>query len=274
MIYNQYQTNARLQQTLDNLSSAYQTDTLISQLNEIPEVSTNTVDPSESIDMQLSTQTSNITTITSLEYSSAITYLTKVQEVSSSNNSSSLLALIYTIISSLVLTYGAKMLRLGENDKNNLIQEISEKSRNDISVIENQLIVRSSISNAVTAVNSATSALQLVFFMLSKKESHEEINTSLMSSISAMGDRLSHVLEVIDQYSIPNIDYSELDSALSLFEHHYEMYKNTDLPYYINDKTAAETKVNKAMDTYKQISEKQSSINKQKKSFKSYFTRK
>lgn len=209
--------------------------------------------------------------ISSIEYSSAIAYLSKIQEVSSSNNSSSLLALIYTVISSLVLTYGAKMLRLGENDKNKLIQEISEKSRNDISNVENPLIVKSSISNTITAVNSATSALQLVFFMLvdNNQEFQEKINTAFMSSLSSMSDRLSNLLKVIEQYSIPGVDLSELDNAFSLFEHHFEIYKNMNLPTHIDDKNPAEAKVNKAQEKYEQITQKQSMINnrRQKKSF-------
>lgn len=268
MIYNQHQTNMRLQQTLDSLSSAYQTDTAISvstQTTEYP--TTGTIDASGSTEPSQPNQTSSTTTISTLEYSSAIAYLTKVQEVSSSNNSSSLLALIYTVVSSLVLTYGTKMLRLGENDKNKLIQEISEKSRNDISNVENQLMVKSSISNTITAVNSATSALQLVFFMIvdDNQESQEKINTAFMNSLSSMGDRLSNLLKVIEQYSISDVDLSELDSALFLFEHHFEIYKNMDLPEYIDDKHPAEAKVNEAQEKYSQITQKQSTINNRRK---------
>ena len=278
MIYNQHQTNMRLQQALDSLSSAYQTDTALSvstQTTEDP--TTGTIDASGSTEPSQSNQTSSTTTISTLEYSSAIAYLTKVQEVSSSNNSSSLLALIYTVISSLVLTYGTKMLRLGENDKNKLIREISVKSRNDISNVENQLTVKSSISNTITAINSATSALQLVFFMMENddQESQEKINTAFMNSLSSMGDRLSNLLTVIDQNSIANVDLSELDNSFFLFEHHYEIYINIDLPKHIDDKHAAETKVNDSRDIYNRIIQRQSLINNkhQKKSLMHYSTK-
>ena len=76
------------------------------------------------------------------------------------------------------------------------------------------------------------------------QESQEKINTAFMNSLSSMGDRLSNLLTVIDQNSIANVDLSELDNSFFLFEHHYEIYINIDLPKHIDDKHAAETKVN------------------------------
>lgn len=276
MIFNQYQTNTRIQETLDIISLAYRTEIIAPHENTDKLDTTGETTPTSIANTEPSTDNSTASPISLLEYSSAIAYLTKVQEVSSDNNSSTILALIYTIISSLILTYGAKMLRLGENDKAILIQEISQKSRDDISSVEKHIIVKSSMLNAVTAINSATSALQLLLitFSTGDQDDLEEINTSCMSTLSAMDDHLTKVLHTIDQCSIQNIDLYDLDSALSLFEHHYEIYKKADLPKYIDDKSAAQKKVDKAINTFELISQRQSSINDTAKKKLFHFLRK
>lgn len=155
------------------------------------------------------------------------------------------------------------MLRLGENDKTKLVHEISERSRSDICTIENRLTVKSSISNAIVSINSATSSLQLLIFALTigSEEALEEINTSYMGNLSLMSNELRNVVKTLDKLSVGNIDINGLNNALALFEKHYDLYNTINLPASIDDKRAAETKVKESMEAHDKICDRLTAIN-------------
>lgn len=262
MIYYQQHTNEKILDTLTSINAVYCP-------NESKNSDTNdALCPDETLDVTLptsldSTETPlSIQSISTVEYSSAIAYLTKIQEVSSMNNSSSLLALVYTIISSLILTYGAKMLRLGENDKDKLVRELGERSRQDISLIENRIMVKTSISNVVVTINSATSSLQLLLLYLNNGDQArlETINASFMDSLSVIRTQLSIVHDVIHDLKVQNIELSSLTCALILFEQNFDIYKANQLPIYIDDSNKANDIVNEIQEMFAKISNTQVEI--------------
>ena len=260
MVYNQYQTNKRVLDTLSYLHPSEQpsSDSINIDMPDTTDPTDVTITTSETMPHNLPMNTST-ESISAVEYSSAIAYLSKIQEVSSINNSSSLLALVYTIISSLILTYGARMLRLGENDKGKLVQELSEKSRQDISDIEKRVSINSSISNVVVTVNSATSLLQLLLLYLPNgaQIELETINASFMDSLSTIRTQLSMAKDLIRHDNIRNIDISSLDCALILFEQNFEVYKTKTLPNCINDRKTASEIVDKFKTIYSEITNMQ-----------------
>lgn len=193
--------------------------------------------------------------ISKAEYSSAMAYLAKLQEVSSVNNTSSLLALVYTVLSSLILTYGAKMLRLGENDKEKLVQELTEKSLERISDVETHMLAKSAITNAVVTINTTTSLLQLLMQNLTNSDQTlvETINSSLMDSILDMCDQLHVTEKTIRKLRYKNADICSLECAMKLLEQSFDIYKSCALPKCIDDKACAEQKIDLANKTYKKI---------------------
>lgn len=256
--YNQYKTNKELLNAISQVTASYAT-------NE-PDISTETTSttPDETLAIPSETNATSPTNIVSdiksesiskAEYSSAMAYLAKLQEVSSINNTSSLLALVYTVLSSLILTYGAKMLRLGENDKEKLVQELTEKSLERISDVETHMLAKSAITNAVVTINSTTSLLQLLMQNLANSDQTlvETINSSLMDSILDMCDQL-HVTEItIRKLRYKNADICSLECAMKLLEQSFDIYKSCALPKCIDDKACAEQKIDLANKTYKKI---------------------
>ncbi len=259
-VYNQHQTNKRVIDILDyfNSSACLGSESINNtQCGDASDASGSTATTATGLETapdNLSTYTS-FKSISAVEYSSAIAFLSKIQEVSSINNSSSLLALVYTIISSLILTYGARMLRLGEDDKEKLVKELSEQSRQDISDIEKQMKINSLLSNIVVSICSATSLLQLLLFNLPNGEQDklETINASYMDSLSTIKTLLKTAHDDICRNQIYKIDLSSLAYALILFEQNFEIYKEKKLPDYINDKKVACTIVDTIKTLYTEI---------------------
>lgn len=266
MIYYQQRTNEKMLNTLNTINAVYYpNESKDSDVNDA-------IYPDETLDVTVPTNLDriepplSIQSISTVEYSSAIAYLTKIQEVSSQNNSSSLLALVYTIISSLILTYGAKMLRLGENDKDTLVRELGERTRQDISLIDNRIMVKTSISNVVVTINSATSSLQLLLLFLNSGNQArlETINASFMDSLSVVRTQLNVVLDTIRNLKVQNIELSSLTCALILFEQNFDIYKANQLPPYIDDSASANYIVNEIQEVYAKISNMQSEIDSEK----------
>lgn len=256
--YNQYKTNKELLNAISQVTASYAT-------NE-PDISTETTSttPDETPAIPSETNATSPTNIVSdiksesiskAEYSSAMAYLAKLQEVSSINNTSSLLALVYTVLSSLILTYGAKMLRLGENDKEKLVQELTEKSLERISDVETHMLAKSAITNAVVTINSTTSLLQLLMQNLTNSDQTlvETINSSLMDSILDMCDQLHVTEKTIRKLRYKNADICSLECAMKLLEQSFDIYKSCALPRCIDDKACAEQKIDLANKTYKKI---------------------
>lgn len=259
--YNQHKTNKELLNAISQMTSRYTTNesniypgTNSINRDETQDISNETeVMPDTNLDVIVSDEKSE--SVNEAEYSSAMAYLAKLQEVSSINNTSSLLALVYTILSSLILTYGAKMLRLGENDKEKLVQELTENSLERISNVETHMMVKSSIANAVVAINSTISLLQLFMQNLSnnKQDLRETINSSLMDSFLDMCDQLNGTYRTIRKFGYKNADISGLECAMKSLEQSFEIYKSCDLPQCIDDKACAEKKINATKETYKKI---------------------
>lgn len=265
MICNQYTTNIRVQETLDVLSLTY------NQAQEDKDLLTSTDEPLEGSDNIAFVEDASFnedakTKVSALEFSSAIAYLSKIQEVASSNNSSSLFAFIYTLLSTIILGYGTKLLRLGADDKANLVRELSEKSRNDISRIEDQLAVKTYISTAIVAINSTTTSLQLLVScvhtnFVGEPETLESVNISFMNNLSSMCNQLEKVDQKISEYSIPEMDITGITSALSNFEKLFVIYKNSSLPANINDMDVAESRASSVATLHKKICDRQKKIN-------------
>lgn len=247
--YNQYKTNNELRNAIQRISANY-------TVNENDGTDTNDANANEKMDTSNSTATDpGKHLISAAEYSNAMVYLEKVLEVSSINNTASLLALVYAILSSLILTYGAKMLRLGENDKEKLIEDLSEKSLKRISSVEDQMEVKTSISNAVVSINSATSLMQLLIQSLSCKDQQllETTNSSLMDSLSDMCIQLGNVYNTIRGCRNRETDMRSLECALRLLEQSSEIYESKTLPKYIDDKKIVREKLKQTKKKYQNI---------------------
>ena len=161
MGYNQHLTNERIHNALDYIIDYYETS-VESETTDIGRDHPQTDGDKEN-------SIPAVTTADRLELSTAIAYLSKIQEVTSNNNTTALLSLMYALISSLILSYGAKMLRLGENDKQKLSDEIKEKCQEDISCVNEQLQSQAYISNVIVASTSAIVSFQTLKIELLKK---------------------------------------------------------------------------------------------------------
>lgn len=266
MAYNQHLTNTKLLEAADVVAKKY-APIEGDERHDVSPASTETICastlPSESDSSDNSKSNSPYfvkSTNSSAEYASAIAYLSKIQEVTSSNYSSSQLALIYTILSSLVLAYGAKMLRLGAEDKEKLIEEVGNESYSKITNVENQLLIDSSISSAIAITNSATSSLQFLILALKNSETDttlETINSSFLNNLSYVELRLESLCSTVSSLPNQSYDISGLESALSLLDHYFEIYKNLPLPNSIDDKSIVATREYKIMNMFKLINSDQ-----------------
>ena len=225
MGYNQYVTNTRIQDALDCIVSDYNEQGFADSNDE-----ENDHSPQE--DDQQGANISN-----RLELSSAIAYLSKIQEVASNNNTAALLSLIYALITSLILSYGAKLLRLGESDKQKLAEEIKEKCQEDLNCVKDQLLLQTHISNVIVATNATIVSFQTLKIALlqGKQDVLEPINKTFLDSLNTLLSELKDLKKNCTPNLVVGSDIKSLMVVYSSFKKHYEDYTSINLPEEIND---------------------------------------
>lgn len=265
--YNQYQSNKRILAAIESISSTfvsadYCTQQDLTQPTLVPSQQVFTDDATAVIQEDTegsADQTligSQTDPLTPVEYSAAIAYIAKLQEVSSGNNASSILSLTYAVITTLILSYGTKVLRLGESDKKKLVQEISNDTRKEISSVESQLVVKKSIGNVITAINSTTSLIQLLLLNLSNgdQEALQSINVSFMECLSRTLIQFESVKrEAAKQEYRYFVDISVIENPMAMLAQHFSIYKKTKLPRCVDDKSIATSTFEKIESLYSDL---------------------
>lgn len=231
MGYNQYITNTRIQDALDCIVSDYNEQGVAGSSDEENDHSS----PEDQQGAGVSNR---------LELSSAIAYLSKIQEVASNNNTAALLSLIYALITSLILSYGAKLLRLGESDKQKLAEEIKEKCQEDLNRVKDQLLLQTHISNVIVATNATIVSFQTLKIALLQNEQDdlESINKTFLDSLNTLLSELISLKKNCAPNQMVGSDFKSLMVVYSLFKKHYEEYTSISLPKEINDMEAVKNK--------------------------------
>ena len=237
MGYNQYLTNERIHIALDYIIDYYET--------AVEPEATDTGKDHPQIDGDRENSSQDVKFADRLELSSAISYLSKIQEVASNNNTTALLSLMYALISSLILSYGAKMLRLGENDKQKLSDEIKEKCQEDVSCVNEQLQSQAYISNVIVASTSAIVSFQTLKIELLKKDqgAWEVSNKAFLDSVNTLSQELEKLNTSRQQWSTCSPNFISLEVVYSLFQKNCEEYTTMVLPPEIDDKNTVMQKV-------------------------------
>lgn len=238
MGYNQHLTNERIHNALDYIIDYYETS--------VESEATDTSDDHPQTDGDNENSNREVNSADRLELSSAIAYLSKVQEVASNNNTTALLSLMYALISSLILSYGAKMLRLGENDKQKLSDEIKEKCQEDISCVNEQLQSQAYLSNVIAASTSAIVSFQTLKIALLKEDqgTWEASNKAFLDCVNTLSQELEKLATSRQQWSTCSLNFISLEVVYSLFQKNCEEYTTMVLPPEIDDKKTVMQKFN------------------------------
>lgn len=112
-----------------------------------------------------------------VDYAAAITYLEAAQQAYSENSMIKIASLIYALSSSVILGYGAKVLRLGASDKQELCNELLEKTAQQFSKSSDQMLrQQNDVYAAVTSCENAAhlSLLLLSYFELISSKKYEK----------------------------------------------------------------------------------------------------
>jgi len=140
-----------------------------------------------------------------VDYNAAITYLEAVQQAYSENSMIKIISLIYALSSSIILGYGAKMLRLGAADKQELCKELLEKTADQFNKSTDKILRHQ--NNVYTAVMSSETSGQLALLLIG----HFELtNNSTTSARSDIEDRLQVELTRSLQQLRDFLDYFQM----------------------------------------------------------------
>lgn len=143
-----------------------------------------------------------------VEYNAAISYLEAAQQAYSENSVIKVISIIYALSSSIILGYGAKMLRLGASDKQELCKELLEKTADQFNKSSDEILRHQ--NNVYTAVVSIENAGQLALLLIS----HFELTNNLTASVSSdIEDRLQVELTRSLQQFRDFLEQSEMNRA-------------------------------------------------------------
>lgn len=162
------------------------------------------VDAGTAILNSVSSNNSTQTSVVSTDYSAAIAYLEAAQQTYSENSVIKITSLIYALSSSIILGYGAKMLRLGAIDKQELCTELLEKTAEQFNKSSDKILQHQ--NNVYTAIISCENAAQLALLLLS----HFELTNSLTTVVNSdIEDRLQVELTRSLQQFRDFLEYSQ-----------------------------------------------------------------
>lgn len=114
-----------------------------------------------------------------IDYTGAITYLENAQQAYSENSMVRLTSVIYMVASTIILGYGAKMLRLGGDDKRELIAELFERTKQQLdssrvtyeeSIAQTKEQILNDFNYASILLNSSGNTLHLCLLLQSGLE--------------------------------------------------------------------------------------------------------
>lgn len=92
-----------------------------------------------------------------IDYAGAITYLEAAQQAYSDNNTIKITSLLYTLATTIILGYGAKILRLGAATKKELCEEILKMTEQQLEKTTTQMFqTQAEVQTAITACENAT----------------------------------------------------------------------------------------------------------------------
>lgn len=116
-----------------------------------------------------------------IDYSAAISYLEAAQQAYTENSVIKIISLIYAVSSSIILGYGAKMLRLGASDKQELCEELLQKTEQQFSKVSDQILRHQ--NHVYTTVIACDNATQLSLLLISHFELSNNPSTTISSDI-------------------------------------------------------------------------------------------
>jgi len=120
------------------------------------------VDAGKAINASLNAGGSSQTVV---DYTAAITYMEAAQQTYSENSVMKITSLIYALLSSVILGYGAKVLRLGTSDKQELCKELLEKTAQQFNESSNQMLLQQ--NDIYIAVTTCETVAQLALLLRS-----------------------------------------------------------------------------------------------------------
>lgn len=98
-----------------------------------------------------------------VDYAGAITYLEAAQQAYSDNNAIKITSLLYTLATTIILGYGAKILRLGATTKKELCEEILNMTEQQLEKNTTQMLQsQAELQTAITACENATHLCSLL----------------------------------------------------------------------------------------------------------------
>lgn len=103
-----------------------------------------------------------------IDYTGAITYLENAQQAYSENSMVRLTSVIYMVASTIILGYGAKMLRLGGDDKKELIAELFDRTKQQLDSSRAKIL--KDFNYASILLNSSENTLHLCLLLQSGLE--------------------------------------------------------------------------------------------------------
>ena len=161
-----------------------------------------------------------------VDYASAITYLEAAQQTYSENSILKITSLIYALSSSIILGYGAKMLRLGASDKQELCNELLDKTAQQFKKSSDQILRQQNrVYTAVTTCENAAHIsllLQSHFELTNKKES----NLTTATTSDATARLQTELLRSLQQFR-DFLDYSKNNNEAELTTDQKEMLRHT-----------------------------------------------
>ena len=163
-----------------------------------------------------------------VDYTAAITYLEAAQQAYSENSMAKITSLIYALSSTIILGYGAKMLRLGASDKETLCLELLEKAKQQFTVDSNQILKQQ--NDVYTAITACGNIAYLCFLLQSSVElnsaqdddQHKSIRTDTMERLQIELNRsLQQFRDFLAVYT------KGCKNNLPLSKNHVEMIKQS-----------------------------------------------
>lgn len=111
-----------------------------------------------------------------IDYTGAITYLEAAQQAYSENSVMKITSLIYTLATTVILGYGAKVLHLASSDKQELCEEILNKTENQLTMLANQRLQQQ--NDIYTAITACETASHLCFLLQSNIALSEQLKSA------------------------------------------------------------------------------------------------
>ncbi|MDO5828458.1 MAG: hypothetical protein Q4Q19_09380 [Methanobrevibacter sp.] len=182
-----------------------------------------------------------------IDYSEAIEYINIAQQAYSENSMLKIATLVYTLSTTIIIGYGAKILRLGEAEKRELCQEVLQKAKKQFSEDASKMLQHH--SNVSFIITSCGNVAHICFLLRSniellENESHgpisptqfiERLQIELMNTLKEIEDFLFYLqdadeeltkaqfdvvkiawfqaLKSIDQYVLPAARSAEVSSV-------------------------------------------------------------